>query len=118
MLRNCDFAVIFILFVRKNTVKSLIAQKSEKKTEKTLQEKMPRGKYVNHKGSSRHFTSPEQLQLDCDEVKSSGSDKEAGAGTSSSGQDLTDPGQTPASESESEDNSDDSGSEMRNAKKG
>ncbi|EDV43249.1 uncharacterized protein Dana_GF18397 [Drosophila ananassae] len=79
---------------------------------------MPRGKYVNHKGSSRHFTSPEQLQLDCEEVKSSSSDKEPGAGTSSSGQDLTDPGKVPTSESDSEDKSDDSGSEMRNAKKG
>lgn len=47
---------------------------------------MPRGKYVNHKGRSRHFTSPEELENQNDE-ESSGSDDsstEEGAGASTS----------------------------------
>ncbi|KAH8318716.1 hypothetical protein KR074_002653 [Drosophila pseudoananassae] len=71
---------------------------------------MPRGKYVNHKGSSRHFTSPEQLKQDCEEVKSNGSDREHGVEPTSPGQNLTDV--------ESGDMTDDSDAEMRNAKKG
>lgn len=49
---------------------------------------MPRGKYVNHKGRSRHFTSPEELQQESEEdsEQSSGSEEEEGqsgaAGTS------------------------------------
>ncbi|KAH8272068.1 hypothetical protein KR026_001952 [Drosophila bipectinata] len=79
---------------------------------------MPRGKYVNHKGSSRHFTSPEQLKQDCEEVKSNGSARKHGVEPSNPGQTLTDAGKEHVSESESEDKTDDSDSEMRNAKKG
>lgn len=49
---------------------------------------MPRGKYVNHKGRSRHFTSPEELQQESEEdsEQSSGSEEEeeesGAAGTS------------------------------------
>ncbi|KAI8120464.1 hypothetical protein FF38_03719 [Lucilia cuprina] len=32
---------------------------------------MPRGKYVNHKGRSRHFTSPEELQQESEEESTS-----------------------------------------------
>ncbi|KAH8419869.1 hypothetical protein KR009_003460 [Drosophila setifemur] len=106
---------------------------------------MPRGKFVNHKGRSRHFTSPEELQQESDESdeqsSNSGSesedgkdkDKEAGASTSKPkpAQKKTPasrPAQRPkqraaagavsSSESESEEETDDSEAEARDAKKG
>jgi len=47
---------------------------------------MPKGKYVNHKGRSRHFTSPEELQeqeLEKDSGEESSEEEEWGAGSSS-----------------------------------
>ncbi|KAH8411534.1 hypothetical protein KR215_006203 [Drosophila sulfurigaster] len=104
---------------------------------------MPRGKYVNHKGRSRHFTSPEELQQESEEESdSSGSEQEeqTAAGTSSSKQPATATATSSArkparpqqrqkqqqqqrqgssSDEESEDDSDDdSESEARDAKKG
>ncbi|XP_016946306.1 28 kDa heat- and acid-stable phosphoprotein [Drosophila biarmipes] len=105
---------------------------------------MPRGKFVNHKGRSRHFTSPEELQQeseeDSDQTSGSGSESEdkggAGGGASSSAKAKAPaPRKVPqnrsqkarstagagasSSESESgEDSDDDSEAEARDAKKG
>ncbi|EDX01198.1 28 kDa heat- and acid-stable phosphoprotein [Drosophila yakuba] len=107
---------------------------------------MPRGKFVNHKGRSRHFTSPEELQQeseeDSDQTSGSGSESDdkaaAGGGASSSSAKAKAPaprkapvnrnqksrpaaGATAASSSESEsgeDSDDDSEAEARDAKKG
>ncbi|EDX17080.1 28 kDa heat- and acid-stable phosphoprotein [Drosophila simulans] len=106
---------------------------------------MPRGKFVNHKGRSRHFTSPEELQQeseeDSDQTSGSGSDSDdkdaAGGGASSSASKAKAPAQRKApvhrnqksrsaagaaaassSESESGEDSDDSEAEARDAKKG
>ncbi|XP_017074850.1 28 kDa heat- and acid-stable phosphoprotein [Drosophila eugracilis] len=103
---------------------------------------MPRGKFVNHKGRSRHFTSPEELQQeseeDSDQTSGSGSESEdkagGSAGASSSKAKAPAPRKPPvnrnqkarsaagaasSSESESgEDSEDDSESEARDAKKG
>uniref|UniRef100_A0A1A9WVP7 PP28 domain-containing protein n=1 Tax=Glossina brevipalpis TaxID=37001 RepID=A0A1A9WVP7_9MUSC len=38
---------------------------------------MPRGKYVNHKGRRRHFTSPEELQQQSEEEEDSSSEAES-----------------------------------------
>ncbi|KAH8304651.1 hypothetical protein KR018_010349 [Drosophila ironensis] len=66
---------------------------------------MPRGKFVNHKGRSRHFTSPEELQRESEEESEeqssgSGSDSDdedtkaaAGAGASTSKAKAKAPGQ-------------------------
>ncbi|EDV34169.1 uncharacterized protein Dana_GF21169 [Drosophila ananassae] len=106
---------------------------------------MPRGKFVNHKGRSRHFTSPEELQQESEESEeqSSGSgsgseseDDKAGAGASTSKQKTvaqkkpaasrpaqkqkqrSAAGGGSSSESESEEESDESEGEARDAKKG
>ncbi|XP_039484360.1 28 kDa heat- and acid-stable phosphoprotein [Drosophila santomea] len=57
---------------------------------------MPRGKFVNYKGRTRQFTSPEELQQesddDSDQVSSSGAngeDKEAADGGASSSSSIT-----------------------------
>ncbi|EDW86412.1 uncharacterized protein Dwil_GK17879 [Drosophila willistoni] len=102
---------------------------------------MPRGKFVNHKGRSRHFTSPEELQQE--------SEEDSDQSSSGSGSDEDDDGKAAAStskpkakpkpaasrstaaqrqkqrgagddSSESEDNEseDDSEAEARDAKKG
>ncbi|XP_061385994.1 28 kDa heat- and acid-stable phosphoprotein [Musca vetustissima] len=77
---------------------------------------MPRGKYVNHKGRSRHFTSPEEMQRqeDEEETSSSGEEEEEQAGSSGKVKKVV-PGTMPSS-SESEE--DDSEEEDRDAKKG
>ncbi|KAH8367966.1 hypothetical protein KR084_004981 [Drosophila pseudotakahashii] len=105
---------------------------------------MPRGKFVNHKGRSRHFTSPEELQQeseeDSDQTSGSGSegeDKEGAGGGASSSTKAKAPAPRKApqnrnqkaratagagassSESESgEDSDEDSEGEARDAKKG
>ncbi|XP_016980172.1 28 kDa heat- and acid-stable phosphoprotein [Drosophila rhopaloa] len=100
---------------------------------------MPRGKFVNHKGRSRHFTSPEELQQeseeDSDQTSGSGSESEDKEGASGSKPKVPAPRKPPAnrqkprssagagaassSESESEEDSeDDSDLEARDAKKG
>ncbi|XP_022219098.1 28 kDa heat- and acid-stable phosphoprotein [Drosophila obscura] len=103
---------------------------------------MPRGKFVNHKGRSRHFTSPEELQQESeeesDQSSGSGSGEETG-GDKASGSAATSKPKPPAarktatrpahrqkqrpavssSESDSEEDSeDDSEAEARDAKKG
>ncbi|EDW30781.1 GL13320 [Drosophila persimilis] len=103
---------------------------------------MPRGKFVNHKGRSRHFTSPEELQQESeeesDQSSGSGSGEETG-GDKASGSAATSKSKPPAtrktatrpahrqkqrpavssSESDSEEESeDDSEAEARDAKKG
>lgn len=48
---------------------------------------MPKGKYVNHKGRSRHFTSPEELQRAEDEASEKSdeeSENESGSGSDDS----------------------------------
>ncbi|KAM8719123.1 hypothetical protein ACLKA7_011779 [Drosophila subpalustris] len=100
---------------------------------------MPRGKYVNHKGRSRHFTSPEELQQESEEEsdQSSCSEKEdeSGAAGTSKQPSATSAARKPvkpqprqkqqqqqqgsSSDEESEDDSeDDSEAEARDAKKG
>ncbi|XP_023177700.1 28 kDa heat- and acid-stable phosphoprotein-like [Drosophila hydei] len=106
---------------------------------------MPRGKYVNHKGRSRHFTSPEELQQESEDEseQSTGSDDEeeqkgaAGAGTSKQPAASTGAARKPAravqrqkqqqqrqqrsssdEESDDDDSDDDSEAEVRDAKKG
>ncbi|XP_017114258.1 28 kDa heat- and acid-stable phosphoprotein [Drosophila elegans] len=101
---------------------------------------MPRGKFVNHKGRSRHFTSPEELQQeseeDSDQTSGSGSESDGKGGASGSKPKVPAPRKPPAgnrqkarssagagavssSESESEEDSeDDSDLESRDAKKG
>ncbi|XP_034477541.1 28 kDa heat- and acid-stable phosphoprotein [Drosophila innubila] len=103
---------------------------------------MPRGKYVNHKGRSRHFTSPEELQQESEEEsdQSSGSEKEDAAGaaskqpSASSSASVRKPvkpqsrqkqqqqrhqqGSSSDEESEDDDSDDDSEAEARDAKKG
>ncbi|XP_017046002.1 28 kDa heat- and acid-stable phosphoprotein [Drosophila ficusphila] len=102
---------------------------------------MPRGKFVNHKGRSRHFTSPEELQQeseeDSDQTSGSGSeseDKVGASGSSAAGKPKAPAARKPpanrqkprsaagavsSSESESgEDSDEDSESEARDAKKG
>ena len=44
---------------------------------------MPRGKFINHKGRSRQFTSPEKLQYECSEEELSGNEETEGAAGSS-----------------------------------
>ncbi|XP_017141400.1 28 kDa heat- and acid-stable phosphoprotein [Drosophila miranda] len=102
---------------------------------------MPRGKFVNHKGRSRHFTSPEELQQESeeesDQSSGSGSGEETG-GDKASGSAATSKSKPPAtrktatrpahrqkqrpavssSESDSEESEDDSEAEARDAKKG
>lgn len=80
---------------------------------------MPRGKYVNHKGRSRHFTSPEEMQQQESEEESSSSGEEEEedqdqAGGSSGRVKKVAPGTMPSS-SESEEDSEE---EDRDAKKG
>ncbi|XP_034670911.1 28 kDa heat- and acid-stable phosphoprotein [Drosophila subobscura] len=106
---------------------------------------MPRGKFVNHKGRSRHFTSPEELQQESEEESDqssgsgSGSGDEETGGDKASGSAATSKPKAPAarktatrpahrqkqrpavssSESDSEEESDDdSEQEARDAKKG
>ncbi|ALC48987.1 CG4438 [Drosophila busckii] len=105
---------------------------------------MPRGKYVNHKGRSRHFTSPEELQQESEEEseQSSGSEEEdadtasgtskqpsaAGSGTGAARkptkpvQRKKQPAARNSSDEESDDDEDgsddDSEGERRDAKKG
>lgn len=105
---------------------------------------MPRGKYVNHKGRSRHFTSPEELQQESedDSEQSTGSEDEgeqtggaAGAGsskqTAASGaarkpartaqrqkQQQRQQRSSSDEESDDDDSDDDSETEARDAKKG
>lgn len=83
---------------------------------------MPRGKYVNHKGRSRHFTCPEELEQESEEATSSSeeSSEDENPGVSSSSKargskPKTAPaGKMPTSSEESEDESEDD----RDAKKG
>ncbi|XP_017002210.2 28 kDa heat- and acid-stable phosphoprotein [Drosophila takahashii] len=102
---------------------------------------MPRGKFVNHKGRSRHFTSPEELQQESeeesDQTSGSGSESEEKAGAASSSAKAKAPaprkapqnrsqkarnaagGAASSSDSESgEDSDEDSEGEARDAKKG
>lgn len=105
---------------------------------------MPRGKYVNHKGRSRHFTSPEELQQESEEdsEQSSGSEEqeegESGAAGTSKQPSTTATGaakkpakpaqrQRPqqqqrnnssSDESDEDESDDDSEAEARDAKKG
>lgn len=101
---------------------------------------MPRGKYVNHKGRSRHFTSPEELQQESEEdsEQSSGSEEEeqsGAAGTSkqpasaaaATAKKPAKPAQrqkqqqqrnSSSDESEEDESDDDSEAEARDAKKG
>lgn len=101
---------------------------------------MPRGKYVNHKGRSRHFTSPEELQQESEEdsEQSSGSEEEeeqsGAAGTSKQPAAAAATAKKPArpaqrqkqqqqrnsssDESEEDESDDDSEAEARDAKKG
>lgn len=85
---------------------------------------MPRGKYVNHKGRCRSFTSPEEL-AQSEEETSSGSEESSGEegdnkpGSSSKAQGAkpkrAPAGQMPSSSSESEEESEE---DTRGAKKG
>ncbi|TDG40166.1 hypothetical protein AWZ03_013411 [Drosophila navojoa] len=106
---------------------------------------MPRGKYVNHKGRTRHFTSPEELQQESEDEseQSTGSEDEGeqtggAAGASSSKQTAASgaarkPARTAQrqkpqqqrqqrsssdEESDDDDSDDDSETEARDAKKG
>ncbi|KAH8295204.1 hypothetical protein KR018_008707 [Drosophila ironensis] len=88
---------------------------------------MPRGKFVNHKGGSRHFSSPEELKQELEKIKakSSGSDSEGEASgtaaTTSKPKKVAAPKnlRDPASGSDSEQKSDDdSEAEDKDAKKG
>lgn len=104
---------------------------------------MPRGKYVNHKGRSRHFTSPEELQQESEEdsEQSSGSEEqeegESGAAGTSKQPSTTAAGaakkpakpaqrqrqqqqrnNSSSDESDEDESDDDSEAEARDAKKG
>ncbi|XP_064536479.1 28 kDa heat- and acid-stable phosphoprotein-like [Drosophila montana] len=104
---------------------------------------MPRGKYVNHKGRSRHFTSPEELQQESEEEsdQSTGSETEEQAGTAGTSKQPAGTGGSAAArkssrpaaqrqkqqqqrrsssdeESDDDDSDDDSEAEARDAKKG
>ncbi|XP_030378000.1 28 kDa heat- and acid-stable phosphoprotein [Scaptodrosophila lebanonensis] len=102
---------------------------------------MPRGKYVNHKGRSRHFTSPEELQQESEEESEqsssgseneSGEEKAAGGASSSAKPKQQQSARKPArpaqksrnaagsssEEDSEEDSEDDSEAEARGAKKG
>ncbi|KAH8416458.1 hypothetical protein KR222_004869 [Zaprionus bogoriensis] len=105
---------------------------------------MPRGKYVNHKGRSRHFTSPEELQQESeeesDQSSGSGSEQEEQSGAAgTSKQPATATARKPAKpaqrqkqqqqqrqrqqgsstdESDEDESDDDSEAEARDAKKG
>lgn len=101
---------------------------------------MPRGKYVNHKGRSRHFTSPEELQQESEEdsEQSSGSEEEEQSGAAGTSKQPTSaaaatakkpakPAQrqkqqqqrnSSSDESEEDESDDDSEAEARDAKKG
>ncbi|XP_075158836.1 28 kDa heat- and acid-stable phosphoprotein [Haematobia irritans] len=78
---------------------------------------MPRGKYVNHKGRSRHFTSPEEMeQVSEDESSSEESEEEEQAsGSKGNKRKGAPPGTLPPSDSEEEESSEE---EDRDAKKG
>lgn len=86
---------------------------------------MPRGKYVNHKGRSRHFTSPEKLQQQSEEdsqEQASDSDEEVqqeqkGA-TSKPAKPVQLKKQLTELHSSSSESNDDSETEARDAKKG
>ncbi|XP_073830326.1 28 kDa heat- and acid-stable phosphoprotein [Musca autumnalis] len=76
---------------------------------------MPRGKYVNHKGRSRHFTSPEEMQQqESEESSSSEEEEEEQAGSSGKPKKVA-AGTMPSSSSEEEDSEEE---EDRDAKKG
>lgn len=96
---------------------------------------MPRGKYVNHKGRSRHFTSPEELQHQHDDesseeeegTSSEGEEGQGGAaGTSGDGAKAKTkskvrakkPIKTAASSSEDDSDAESSEEEDKDAKKG
>lgn len=99
---------------------------------------MPRGKYVNHKGRSRHFTSPEELQQESEEdsEQSSGSEEEEQSGAAGTSKQPSaaaiakkpaKPAQrqkqqqqrnSSSDESEEDESDDDSEAEARDAKKG
>ncbi|XP_065364409.1 28 kDa heat- and acid-stable phosphoprotein [Calliphora vicina] len=77
---------------------------------------MPRGKYVNHKGRSRHFTSPEELQQESDEesssAESSGEEDDQPGGSSSKARgakpkSAAPAGKMPTSSEESDEDSED-----------
>ncbi|XP_013103141.1 28 kDa heat- and acid-stable phosphoprotein [Stomoxys calcitrans] len=80
---------------------------------------MPRGKYVNHKGRSRHFTSPEEMQQQSEDESSSeesGEEEEqAGSSKGNAKKGAAPPGTLPPSDSEEED---ESSEDDRDAKKG
>lgn len=81
---------------------------------------MPRGKYVNHKGRNRHFTSPEKLQQLSEEdsqVEASGSEEEMGA-TKKPAKPVQLKKQLTELNSSSTESADDSETEARDAKKG
>ncbi|EDW62882.1 28 kDa heat- and acid-stable phosphoprotein [Drosophila virilis] len=105
---------------------------------------MPRGKYVNHKGRSRHFTSPEELQQESEEEsdQSTGSETEEQAGSAGTSKQPAGTGGSAAArkssrpaaqrqkqqqqqrrsstdeESDDDDSDDDSEADQRDAKKG
>lgn len=85
---------------------------------------MPRGKFVNHKGRSRHFTSPEELAQESEEEatsseESSGEEDERPGGSKPRGASGAKPKTAPAGKMPtSSEGSDEESEDDHNAKKG